>query len=96
MLVCLCHPTSDTEIAAHVEGGARSVEEIGMRCGAGTSCGACRCQIEDMLEELAGDPPACVPGPVAAKSAGPISANRDCPRRPLSIRSRPTSSREAA
>ncbi len=86
MLVCLCYPTSDAEIEAQVEGGARSLEEITLRCGAGGGCGACHCEIEEILEEVAGGATEVVAKPVGV----------DCPQRPLSIRSRPTSSREAA
>ena len=41
MLVCLCHPTSDRDLEAVIDDGARTVQEIGQRCGAGTGCGAC-------------------------------------------------------
>jgi len=49
MLVCLCHPSSDRAIDAVIDDGARTVEEIGQRCGAGTGCGAC---VDDLRERL--------------------------------------------
>jgi bacterioferritin-associated ferredoxin len=49
MIVCACHPTSDRDVEAIIDDGARSVEEIGRRCGAGTSCGSC---IEELRERL--------------------------------------------
>lgn len=49
MLVCLCHPASDRKIDSVIDEGARTVEEIGERCGAGTGCGAC---IDDLRERL--------------------------------------------
>jgi len=50
MIVCLCHPTSERELDAIIDDGARTVEEISRRCGAGTGCGAC---IDEMRERLA-------------------------------------------
>ena len=49
MIVCLCHPTSEREVDAIIDDGARSVEEVGRRCGAGTGCGACVGEIRDRL-----------------------------------------------
>jgi bacterioferritin-associated ferredoxin len=49
MIVCMCHPTSDRDVDAIIDDGARSVEDIGRRCGAGTGCGAC---VEDLRERL--------------------------------------------
>jgi bacterioferritin-associated ferredoxin len=49
MIVCMCHPTSDRDVDAIIDDGARSVEDIGRRCGAGTGCGAC---LEELRERL--------------------------------------------
>lgn len=49
MLVCLCHPTSDRDLDAVIDDGARTVEEVGARCGAGTGCGACVDEVRDRL-----------------------------------------------
>ncbi len=49
MLVCLCHPASERAIDAVIDDGARTVEEIGQRCGAGTGCGSC---VEELRERL--------------------------------------------
>ncbi len=49
MIVCLCHPTSDRDLDAIIDDGARSVEEIGRRCGAGTGCGSCVAELRDRL-----------------------------------------------
>lgn len=49
MIVCMCHPTSDRDVDAIIDEGARTVEEISRRCGAGTGCGAC---VEDLRERL--------------------------------------------
>ena len=50
MFVCLCRVTTDSEIESVIERGARTVDEVGERCGAGTGCGACREQIHELLE----------------------------------------------
>lgn len=49
MIVCMCHPTSDRDVDAIIDDGARTVEEIGRRCGAGTGCGMC---VDDLRERL--------------------------------------------
>jgi len=49
MIVCVCHPTSDRDLDAVIDDGARSVEEIGRRCGAGTGCGSCLGDLRDRL-----------------------------------------------
>lgn len=49
MIVCMCHPTSDRDVDAIIDDGARSVEEIGRRCGAGTGCGACLDELRERL-----------------------------------------------
>ena len=56
MIVCVCHPTSDRDLDAIIDDGARTVEEISRRCGAGTGCGAC---VDELRERL------------LAKGAGP-------------------------
>lgn len=50
MLICLCFPASDREIDAVIDDGARTVQEIGRRCGAGTGCGAC---VDELRAKLA-------------------------------------------
>ena len=53
MYVCLCKVATDTDVKSAIADGARTVEDVGDACGAGTGCGACRPQIHEMLE-LAG------------------------------------------
>lgn len=75
MLVCLCHPASDREIDAVIDDGARTVAEIGRKCGAGTGCGACVDELRDRLH---------------AKGAGSLTAcSRDCADPLVPLRSRP-------
>jgi bacterioferritin-associated ferredoxin len=49
MIVCLCHPTSDRDVDAMIDDGARTVEEISRKCGAGTGCGACLSELRERL-----------------------------------------------
>ncbi len=49
MLVCLCHPASDRDIDQIIDDGARTVADVGRKCGAGTGCGACVEEIRDRL-----------------------------------------------
>lgn len=73
MLVCLCHPASDRDIDAVIDDGARTVAEIGRKCGAGTGCGACVEELRDRLH---------------AKGAH-SACSRDCAPDLVSLRSRP-------
>ena len=66
MVLCICQAVSDKEVEAAIRAGARSLDDIGERCGAGTDCGCCREAIE---ERLATD--------VERPCAGGC---RDCPR----------------
>ena len=50
MYVCLCKAASDLDVATAIADGARTVDEVGEACGAGTGCGACRPMIHEMLE----------------------------------------------
>lgn len=50
MYICICEAISDTIISDAIEAGARTVDEVGDRCGAGTVCGNCRQMIETLLE----------------------------------------------
>ena len=52
MIVCLCHGVNDHKIRRVVEDGAKTVREVGRRCGAGTDCGSCRRQIKDVIESV--------------------------------------------
>jgi bacterioferritin-associated ferredoxin len=47
--VCICNAVPDTEIRSCIARGARSVEEVGDACGAGTGCGSCHDHIDVFL-----------------------------------------------
>ncbi len=50
MIVCLCKNVSSRVIEGCIDEGATTVEEVGAACGAGTDCGNCACEIEEMLD----------------------------------------------
>ncbi len=49
MIVCHCRVVNHKDIEAAVDGGARSVPEVGNICGAGTDCGGCVPVIADTV-----------------------------------------------
>jgi bacterioferritin-associated ferredoxin len=48
VIVCLCRGVSDRTIAKVIADGARTADEVGQVCGAGTSCGSCLPTVERM------------------------------------------------
>lgn len=53
VLLCQCSSVFEHEVIACVRRGARSVDEVGDDCEAGTGCGSCRGAIKTILEEEA-------------------------------------------
>lgn len=51
MYACICLAVTSAEVRGCIAGGARTVEEIGERCEAGTGCGCCHERLEIMLGE---------------------------------------------
>ncbi|GAA5117124.1 (2Fe-2S)-binding protein [Pseudonocardia adelaidensis] len=62
MYVCICYAVPDAVIRSCVARGARTVEEVGDACEAGTGCGSCHDHIDVFLaaahapSEIAGLP----------------------------------------
>lgn len=52
-LVCHCMVVGEREVLVAIRSGARTVDEVGERCEAGTGCGSCRGGIEVILREEA-------------------------------------------
>jgi bacterioferritin-associated ferredoxin len=52
--VCICFAVSEVDLARTIAAGARTEEEVGDACAAGTGCGSCLDQICDRLR--AADP----------------------------------------
>ena len=57
MFVCVCKAVTDKEVAAAIDGGAQTREEVTRACKAGGDCGACHGDIEHMIEERCGASP---------------------------------------
>ena len=53
MYVCICAGVTDSDVRACSRAGARTVEEVGDRCGAGTGCGTCYDHIDTILAATA-------------------------------------------
>jgi bacterioferritin-associated ferredoxin len=49
MYVCICHAVTQADVEAEISAGARTEQEIGERCYAGTGCGTCVDKICAML-----------------------------------------------
>ncbi len=54
MLVCHCNGVSDRAIRKAVRKGARNASDVGMRTGAGTCCGGCIENVNDIIRAEAG------------------------------------------
>jgi bacterioferritin-associated ferredoxin len=50
MIVCICKRVTDRQVNSAIIEGASTVEEVGRACKAGTGCGACTEQIQDMID----------------------------------------------
>lgn len=53
MIACSCRAVREQTVRVAVASGARTIEEIGLRCGAGTVCGGCHVLLEEILAEQA-------------------------------------------
>lgn len=51
MFICMCIAVTENEIRECVRVGARTVDEVGEHCMAGTGCGGCHESIQLILEE---------------------------------------------
>jgi bacterioferritin-associated ferredoxin len=50
MIVCVCHGVCEKRLQAVVEAGATTPEQVERQCGAGGDCGACRSDVERVIE----------------------------------------------
>jgi bacterioferritin-associated ferredoxin len=65
MIVCICRGISDRHVEALVAAGADTPEQVEKLCGAGGDCGACRSEVERIVECSA------MGGPPRTPSSGP-------------------------
>lgn len=49
MYVCICAAVPEAEVRECISSGARSVDELGDQCSAGTGCGTCHERLAMML-----------------------------------------------
>ena len=77
MLVCHCMKVCDRTIRECVERGARSVEDVGRECQAGTGCGGCHPTIHALVAGEAADAGVISLGKARAKdrAAEPLPAD---------------------
>ncbi len=69
MIVCHCQKVNHRRILEVIGQGARSVEEVGRACGAGTGCGGCRPAIELLIRQATGSEPVASQEPAAPRQA---------------------------
>lgn len=53
VFACICAAVTTSHVETAILAGARTVDEIGDRCQAGTGCGSCHERLQDMLDEAA-------------------------------------------
>ena len=51
MIICSCRTVTERTIDAAIASGADSVEELAIRCGAGSGCGGCWPELERLIHE---------------------------------------------
>jgi bacterioferritin-associated ferredoxin len=52
MYICHCRAVTDRTVAAAVAGGARSIDDLARKCGAGSRCGGCWPALRELLAEV--------------------------------------------
>lgn len=55
MIICICEGVSDRTIRTEIDRGASSVAALRRRCGAGSGCGQCVCDLKQMIRSAKGD-----------------------------------------
>jgi bacterioferritin-associated ferredoxin len=50
-IICQCHGVSDRKVRRAIHHGARTIEELGELCGAGTRCGGCHPNLMALLPD---------------------------------------------
>jgi bacterioferritin-associated ferredoxin len=64
-LVCLCNGVSERKVRKAIANGASTIDDIGQRCRAGTTCHGCHDTLQDLLDEQLAGQPVMVPRRVA-------------------------------
>lgn len=50
MYVCICAAVTDARVHECLRDGARTVEDVGRHCGAGTGCGSCLDRLDGLVD----------------------------------------------
>ena len=56
MIICHCRGVNDRKVRKAIDKGARTIEEVGDACGAGTRCGGCHQALAELLAARTGQP----------------------------------------
>lgn len=56
MLLCHCRGVNDRKVRKAIDDGARTIQELGEVCAAGTRCGGCWPALAELLSERTGQP----------------------------------------
>jgi bacterioferritin-associated ferredoxin len=59
MVVCHCRGVTDRQVRAAIDDGARTLAQVGLRCGAAQRCGGCTFAVADLLDAAAGGDTRC-------------------------------------
>lgn len=51
MFVCSCRAVKERTVRAAIASGADTIDDVGLRCGAGTVCGGCHELIDELLAQ---------------------------------------------
>ena len=52
MIVCSCRRVNDAGVAEAIRSGAKDIDEIVLRCGAGSRCGGCWPTLAQLLDRM--------------------------------------------
>lgn len=69
MYVCICNGVTDRDIRQAAEAGCRSMAELTMRTGAGSTCGSCVDMATALLDEVHAERARALPLPVLSQAA---------------------------
>ena len=56
MYACICSAVTVEQVTAAIDAGADSIDAVGERTTAGTTCGSCHDHLEDLIESCGGCP----------------------------------------
>jgi bacterioferritin-associated ferredoxin len=51
VIVCSCRAVTERTVEAAIASGARRIDDLALRCGAGSGCGGCWPELERLIDE---------------------------------------------